>query len=92
MPRLEQWKMGEQPGQEFVAPELRKKFLQGNVYGHPRFADGFPVNTSSLVSFDSKSRIAQTKNTTYELGEMDPDYKEWCINNGLIESEVDNGK
>ena len=39
----------------------------GYVYGHPRFEDGTPVTTSSIVSFEEKDDviIIETRNTIY---------------------------
>ncbi len=86
MPRLENWKICESPSQDFIAPEIRKRFINGNVYGHSKFNEGVPVNTSILLSIDIANRVAVTKNSVYELGEMDPEYKKWYEKN-IFESE-----
>lgn len=43
-----------QRGGDFQAPELRASCLHGNAYGHPRFDDGSPVNTSRIVNVEDK--------------------------------------
>lgn len=40
--------------------------LSGNVYDHPRFADGTFVRTSSIVNVLPNSHI-ETRNTVYAL-------------------------
>lgn len=39
----------------------------GNVYGHPRFEDGTPVITSSIVRCETKDDVViiETRNTIY---------------------------
>lgn len=58
-----------QRGNEWMAPELRTNYLQGNVYGHPRFSDGDPVSTSSIenISNGDGCKIVKTRNTEYVL-------------------------
>ena len=47
--RLKNWSVSGGCDQNFTAPELRKYYLQGNVYGHPDFKDGDPVITSRII-------------------------------------------
>lgn len=66
---------------KYTAPELRTQVLVGNVYGHPRFADGTEVHTSSIreiVPHDNY-KIVRTKNTEYHLyrEDVDPCYLEF---------------
>lgn len=51
--RLKNWSVFAKGG-NFQAPELHSFHLQGNVYGHPKFNDGDPVNTSSITSIEDK--------------------------------------
>ena len=60
--RLEKWQFRDY-GKEFGWR------LTGVVYGHLRIPDGSWVTTSKLVYMDFFKRTAQTKNTTYILGE-----------------------
>lgn len=84
MPKLENWSLildeGESP---YTAPELIKRRLQGNVYGHKAFNDGDPVTTSSLTVFDFKGLRAETKNTVYKLGKISEEYFLWCRQNNI---------
>lgn len=55
---------------------LVKGRLQGYVYGHPRFADGEFVTTSTVMSPPDSVKdgnTVQTKNTEYQLSNK---YKE----------------
>jgi hypothetical protein len=44
-------------------------FLEGVVCGHPKARDGLNIRTSPVRSLDFENKIAETKNTTYELAE-----------------------
>lgn len=48
MIRLKNWSVFASNDNGFTDPELFVYQLQGNVYGHPRFNDGDPVNTSTI--------------------------------------------
>lgn len=79
MPRLENWSLrwaGNEPDDVYKAPELRGMALQGVVYDHPDHADGTQLVTSPIMSVSG--RAVQTRNTLYELGQVDPDYAAWC--------------
>ncbi len=54
--RLENWYVG--PADQLI----------GEVYGDPRFEDGFKIVTTRVVQWDGEKAWAQTKNTKYELG------------------------
>jgi hypothetical protein len=84
MPRLENWSATTDCQNEFLAPELMSKRLHGNVYGHPRFMDGMPVNTSTLEEFDCKNKLVKTRSgTEYELGTMSKEYQEYLEENNI---------
>lgn len=38
----------------FIAPELKHYYLQGNVYGNPKFEDGRNVITSRIMELNDK--------------------------------------
>jgi len=54
--------------------------LHGNVFGHPRFADGHPVTTSRIVGKNSDDTVVTYSGNVYELGEVDPAYEEMFPN------------
>jgi hypothetical protein len=51
--------------------------LVGKAFGHPRIQEGTVVFTSPILSFNSETKIVETKNTSYCLGEVSQDYKLW---------------
>lgn len=51
---LKNWSVFSNNNDGFKPPELSSFRLQGNVYGHPRFDDGDPVNTSRIVEITDK--------------------------------------
>lgn len=76
--RLENWSMSED-GDAYTPPENRRRRLHGQVYGHPRFADGDQINTSNVLKFDPKERTAKTySGSEYALGKPCPHYQLWC--------------
>lgn len=46
--KFKNWSIFNVTGNDFQAPELKMKFLQGNVYGHPNFVDGDFVHSSPI--------------------------------------------
>ena len=75
MPRIENWSVTDN-SDGYKSPELIRKFLVGKVYGHsdPKQYDGKEIRTSYLVELDIEGKTARTRNTEYELGELDPGY------------------
>ena len=67
----------------FQAPELCKKYLQGNVYGNDRFKEGTFIHTSSIQEIDLDNGIVKTRNSTYKLGKIDEEYLEYCEQNNV---------
>lgn len=60
----------------YMAPEHVKIYLNGDVYGHPNFADATNITTSSIVSVDSETGTVTTKSgSRYVLGSVDVEYE-----------------
>lgn len=79
--RIEDWSVF--VADPWKAPEINKTCLQGKVYGHPRFDDGHSVKTGDIAAVNG--RVVTTKNgTVYELGEINPEYREWLDTNGYV--------
>ena len=58
--RIENWEV-------FSNPWRMKQYLRGEVYGHPRLADGRVVTTSAVIEL--RDDVAVTKSgTIYQLG------------------------
>ena len=89
MVRIENWSLVPGSDDPYKAPEQVGMSLQGFVYGHPNrptILEGEYVTTSRIVS--ANGRIVQTRNTTYELGTVDPDYLAWHKEN-YPDSQID---
>jgi hypothetical protein len=75
LPRLENWSLVGVQDDGFKSPEqLRERFLEGYVYGHPKHPDGHPVTTTAVLHLDIPGRRARTVSREYELGEMEPGF------------------
>jgi hypothetical protein len=74
MPRLESWSMIAALADPYKAPEQATMRLAGLVYGHPRFADGDQVTTSSIESREGEIVITAS-GTRYELGAVLAEYE-----------------
>lgn len=85
MPILKNWSIIRDNDNPFLAPELRKVRLYGNIYNDEkgRFNDGTPISTSSIQKLDIENNVAQTRNTTYQLGKISVDYMNWLNENGF---------
>jgi len=68
---------------QFQPPELQQLILQGNVYNHPKIKDGIHVITSRLLVLDIRNNMAETKNTIYELDEINQEYIKFLKENYL---------
>lgn len=75
--RLEDWA---------VVPSLKNgryqqlspgNLLVGRAFGHHRIKSGSFIFTSPIVGVDLQNNIAETKNTSYQLGEASYEYKIW---------------
>ncbi len=75
MVRLENWSVTTRQANLYRAPELRTICLQGKVFGHPKFKGEEYITTSPIM--EAEGQIVKTKNTTYQLGGIDPGYREW---------------
>lgn len=59
-----------------IVPVLEGEVLIGDVYGHPKLRDGWPIRTSLIVKVDMNKKFVETLNTVYTLG------KEYKFNSG----------
>lgn len=66
----------------YQAPEMVTKHLSGQVYGHPRFADGEVVTTSAIVKVDGK-QVQTASGSAYILGEPSAEWVGWLAEQGV---------
>lgn len=72
--RLENWCIVSD-GDPYLAPEMQKSYLNGKVYGHPRFDEGHYVTTSRIIEVKD-GKVHTRSGSVYELGKVDPSYEE----------------
>jgi len=72
--RIENWAIVTDPD-PYVAPELRKHRLCGNVYNYPGREDGQEVTTSSIRDVDKNRGVVICGSREYLLGEPNSDYE-----------------
>jgi hypothetical protein len=67
--RMKNWSISANKGEEYQAPECRTNRLYGFAYGHPKFPNGHPVETSTIISITDQGthKIVLTRNTEYEI-------------------------
>ena len=76
--RLENWAVVES-GNVAIYHALRPgSLLVGKVFSHPRIGEGTFIFTSPIVRFDEKTNVAETRNTSYRLGQSSREYKIWA--------------
>jgi hypothetical protein len=51
------------------------------VFGHPEFENGDRVYTTRIVAINGRE-VTTRSGTVYTLGEVNPDYVEWCQKKG----------
>lgn len=50
--------------------------LTGDVLGHTQLRNGL-IFTSAILNVDRRSGLVETRNTIYELGQVNPEYDQW---------------
>lgn len=66
----------------YTPPEAKSVYLNGEIYGNPRFTDGNRITTTRIVKIDG-NLVETYSGSKYELGEPDPKFVEYCKNNNL---------
>lgn len=80
--RLEHWAVKIEDADGYTTPELLRRNLVGEVYGHPEHRDGKRIRSTSIIA--AQGRIVQTRTgRRYELGDPDPDYLAWLTREGI---------
>ena len=65
----------------YLPPEMRSRYLAGNVYGHPTHEDGKYIRSSRIVTANDKE-VTTASGSKYLLGSPAEEYLTWCNNNG----------
>jgi hypothetical protein len=72
--RIENWAFFADPSDKYLAPELIKCRLLGDITGHQRIGDRRHQTTSSIQGKTEDGKVI-TRNTLYELGEPSSEYE-----------------
>jgi hypothetical protein len=75
--RLENWAVVESANIANYQALRAGSLLVGKVFSHPRIGEGTFIFTSTIVRFDENANVAETRNTSYFLGQVSRDYKVW---------------
>jgi hypothetical protein len=75
--RLENWAVVESANIASYQALRAGSLLVGKVFSHPTIESGKFIFTSPIVRFDEKTKVAETRNTSYRLGQASLDYKIW---------------
>lgn len=75
--RLENWAVVESANIANYQALRAGSLLVGKVFSHPTIGDDTFIFTSPVVRFDEKTKIAETRNTSYRLGQASREYKIW---------------
>lgn len=73
----------------FSAPELCRKSLTGNVYGHSDFPEGAPIKTNYINNAEGR-KVWTLSGTEYVLeGDPNPEYLAW-LNDNKVKFDLNN--
>jgi hypothetical protein len=79
MPIMRNWGICSNTEDPYLAPELRRCWLVGNVFGHPLHKNGTYITTSPIVSIEAGEgcKIVKTQHTDYQVYKKDvnPSYE-----------------
>jgi hypothetical protein len=75
--RLENWAVVESANIAGYQALRAGNLLVGKVFNHPRIGEGTFIFTSPIVRLDAKSNVAETRNTSYRLGQASREYQTW---------------
>jgi hypothetical protein len=77
---LEEWALSADVDDSIMPPELRNRYLTGNVYGHARVPDGTRIATARPSKIEGR-RVTTQSGSVYILGEPEDGYREYLRKN-----------
>lgn len=86
--RIEGWAIVYDREDGYTPPELNRRCLKGEVYGHPRKANGETVKTSPIVSVDGL-HVLTNSGSLYLLGAPRAEWIEWMRENNIAFDPAD---
>ena len=75
--RLENWAVVESANIASYQTLRAGRLLVGKVFSHPTIGEGTFIFTSLIVRMDEKTKVVETRNTSYRLGQVSREYKMW---------------
>jgi len=75
--KLENWAVVESANIASYQALRAGSLLVGKVSSHPIIAEGKFIFSSPIVRFDEKTKVAETRNTSYRLGQASREYELW---------------
>ena len=78
--RIEDWNIIESSDSDCTAQKMSFR-LRGQVYGHPKYADGVKITTSHISAVDGLLTLC--KNRVYLMGEPSTQYLSMLQSQGL---------
>ena len=75
--RLENWAVVESANLASYQALRAGSLLVGKVFSHPTIAEGKFIFSSPIVQVDEKTKVAETRNTSYCLGQASREYQIW---------------
>jgi len=80
-PTIENWNVRSVARDEYDPPEVQGILVSGMVFDSPKFDDGTRITTSTVVAI-SGNEVNTRSGSVYRLGNPNPDYMIWCVENG----------
>jgi hypothetical protein len=75
--RLENWAVVESANLASYQALRAGSLLVGKVFSHPTIGEGKFIFTSPIVLVDEQTKVAETRNTSYHLGQASREYQIW---------------
>jgi hypothetical protein len=79
--KLENWAVVESANLDGYRALQTGNLLVGKVFGHPRIGEGTFIFSSPIERLDVKNNVAETRNTSYRLGQASREYQAWAEQN-----------
>lgn len=88
---IKNWGLVYYSNDPFTAPENRGFAIGGEIYGNPKFVDGYKVKTSKVTHIEQLpdgNFIAYTERSTYRLEEPNPEFLKMLETKGKTLKDV----
>lgn len=83
---LKNWRKIYEPSDGYTPPENMVTRIAGNCYGHPNHPEGKCIIASEVIEIDGRY-FKGNSGRVYKLDDVQPEYRQWCDENGLVLNE-----